>query len=416
MQQPAKTPLKILFIHQNFPAQFGGLARWLIGEGWDIRFATQLNGVSDEQFTIVPFRAHREVTPGIHHYVAGFERSVINAQGFARAAVGLRKGGYRPDLVVAHSGWGVGSLAKDVWPDCVYVPYFEWYYSWPPIDRTLHDKPRDELDERARTRTKNASIWLDFSSADAAICPTKFQADRFPDYFRDRLTVLPDGVDTDLHRPGPRNNKLLERFGVPADAEVLTYLARGMEPARGFPEMMRAVAALQRTRPNLHTVIVGNDRVTYGQQIEEGSWKKRMTSELDLDLGRLHFTGLVPRREMIGLFQSSDVHLYLTAPFVLSWSALEAMSCGCLIVASDTDSVREFMTDEETCLLCDMNDLEALISVVDRALTEKAALRSVREAARKRVIEKLDAKRIAYPLKKKFFEDLLEQRDRRVPR
>jgi len=413
MLNPAESPIKILFIHKNFPAQFGRLAQWLAGQGWDVSFATQLEGAEGKQFTIVPFTTHREVTPGIHRYVAGLERSVINAQGFARKALQLSRNGYQPDLVVAHSGWGVGSLAKDIWPDCVYVPYFEWYYNWPPIDRTPHDKAGNELEGRAHARLRNASCWLDFSSADAAICPTRFQVERFPEFLRDRLTVLPDGVDTDLHRPGPKNYKLLEHIGVPPGAEVLTYLARGMEPARGFPEMMRAVSALQSTRKNLHTVIVGNDRVAYGRQIEECSWKERMTSELDLDAGRIHFTGLVSQTDMIGLFQSSDVHLYLTAPFVLSWSILEAMSCGCLIVASNTEPVCEFITHEETGLLCDMNDHEALVSMVNRALMEKSTLRPIKVKARKSIIETLDAKRIAFPLKKKFFEDLLSQKDRR---
>jgi glycosyltransferase involved in cell wall biosynthesis len=180
-----------------------------------------------------------------------------------------------------------------------------------------------------------------------------------------------------------------------------------MEPTRGFPEMMEAVAVLQRRYDDLHTIIVGAERVAYGKQLQSGSWKKRMLNQLTIDLDRVHFTGLVSRKDMIKIFQASDVHLYLTVPFVLSWSALEAMSCGCLIVANDTEPVREFMTHEQNALLVNMDNAESIVEGLERALDQGNQLQALRRRAREIVVSVLDAKTIAFPKTKAFFEGLL---------
>lgn len=401
-----KRPPRILFIHENFPAQFGTFAGWLAARGWDVTFATAREGVGEVGFRVVTFKPHREVTKGIHHYVAGFERAVINGQAFVREAVRLRAAGYVPDIVVAHSGWGVGTFVKDVWPETRFVPYFEWFYHWPPRDRSRHDPPSDDLEGRARARVRNAPMWLDLSSADGAICPTGFQAEQFPQAFRDRITVLPDGFDTAMHCPGPRDDALLARFGVPRGAPVLTYLARGMEPSRGFPEMMEAVALLQKRRADLHAVIVGEDRVAYGRKLDSGSWRTSMLERLALDQSRLHFTGRVSRPDMIRIFQSSDAHLYLSVPFVLSWSAIEAMSCGCLMVASDVAPVREVMRHEENALLVDMHDAGAIADAVERALAKGDDIAAMRQRARADIVARFDAESVAFPRTVAYFESL----------
>lgn len=398
---------RILFVHENFPAQFGEFANWLSKEGWEVKFATAKEEYGKTNFDIVNFKPHRAISKKLHHYLAGYEKAIINAQAFARMAVALKKDGYRPDVLVAHSGWGVGSFAKDVWPDCKFVPYFEWYYSWPPKDRSRHDKPGDPLDGRAKARVRNSPMWLDFSSADAAICPTQYQADQFPKHIRDIITVLHDGVDTDLHCPGERSKEILSRLGIPEQARLVTYIARGMEPTRGFPEMMEAAAILQHRHDDIHTVIVGSERVAYGQQLHSGSWKQRMIEKLDIDPERLHFTGLVSRQDMVKILQSSHVHLYLSVPFVLSWSILEAMSCGCLVVASDTAPVREFMNHGDNAILVAVNDIDSVVSALEQALSSKNELNPIRERARETICTQLDAKTIMFPRKKTFLENVI---------
>ena len=185
----------------------------------------------------------------------------------------------------------------------------------------------------------------------------------------------------------------------------MTSITRGMEPHRGFPETMRALALLQRSRPRLHALIGGEDRVAYGAALPEGdSWKRRMLAELELDLGRVHFTGLLSRHDMVEVLRASDVHVYLTVPFVLSWSLLDAMSTGCLIVASDTAPVREFMTDGRTGLLVPPHDPAALAAKIGQALDAPAGYRRLRAAARAAIVETLDARRVIWPKKLAWLE------------
>jgi len=422
MATPAKGPRlerppRIAFAHTNYPAQFGGLGEWLSENGWEVAFITQRQNASkiETPMRVIECKDHREPSKETHKYVRPLERAAITGQSFARAAVDLTKQGFVPDIVMAHAGWGAGSYLKDVWTASRYVPYFEWYYNYPPADQTNGEVSANPIEGRAYNRTRNAPMWLDFSSADAALCPTEFQAGQFPPPFRSRLTVMHDGVDTDLHSPGDRSRAILQRWNVPEDAEVLTSITRGMEPHRGFPEIMRAIARLQKTRPKLHALIGGEDRVAYGAKLPEGdSWKKRMLAELDLDLDRVHFTGLLTRQDMIAVMRASDVHTYLTVPFVLSWSLLDSMAVGCLIVASDTAPVREFMDDNKTGLLVPMHDVDALVARINTALDDGPALEPVRERARARIVRKLDATRIIYPRKQMFLQELLGSRQRKI--
>lgn len=414
--------MRILFAHKNFPAQFGGFGEWLAGEGWEVAFLTQRAEASHPAMRVLACSDHRAPAEATHPYLRAFEGSVITGQAFARAAVDLDREGFAPDIVMAHAGWGAGTFLKDVWPRAVAIPYFEWYYNWPYPDRSPQDAaPPDPLEARARNRVRNAPLWADFSTADRALCPTRFQAAQFPPWMRERLTVLHDGVDTEIHSPapedGPRPRGILARWGVPEDAEVLTSITRGMEPHRGFPETMRALALLQKRRPRLHALIGGEDRVAYGAQLPTGeSWKKRMLAELDLDLARIHFTGLLSRRDMVDVMRAGDVHLYLTVPFVLSWSLLDAMATGCLLVASDTPPVREFMTDGATGLLCPPHDPAAIALRIEAALDAPDGGRGLRTRARARVAGELDARRVIWPRKLAFLRAALRRGEIRQPR
>lgn len=400
------TQKRILFIHKNYPAQFGTLGGWLAQKGWDVTFATERKDVTQSPFRVVRFEPHRKGTQGIHRYLAGLEEGVITGQGFARTAIAMKNQGYTPDIVVAHSGWGVGTFVKDIWPDTKFVAYLEWFYASPSQDRTPHDPdPEDPVDHSAKTRIRNAPFWLDMSGATCGICPTQYQADQFPAMLRERMTVLHDGIDTRLHSPGPRNPELMEELGIPVDAEVMTWVTRGMEPARGFPEMMHALADLQKDRPNLHAIIVGEDRVAYGAK-GGGSWKDKMLASHDYDLSRIHFTGLVSRTRMVEIIRAGNVHLYLTAPFVLSWSLLDAMSCGATLVASDVAPVKEFIKDGENGYLVDTYDHAALVARVKEALDSETDFGT---AARELIVSRYSAGEIVYPAKEALFLDIINR-------
>lgn len=397
--------MRILFIHKNFPAQFGGLGTWLAQEGWDVTFATEREDIKTQAMRVVRYTPHRAPNKETHRYLLGTEAAVIAAQSMARTAIAMKNKGYSPDIVVAHSGWGSGSFVKDVWPDAIFIPYFEWFYKFPPADTTPHDKSEaDPIDDSARNRVRNLPFHLDLASADHALCPTTYQADQFPGYLRDRLTVLHDGIDTSLHAPAPRNPDLLKELGIPEGARIMTWVTRGMEPARGFPEMMAALSALQKMHPDLHAIIVGEDRIAYGSKTKVKSWKDKMLAEFELDRTRLHFTGLVSRSRLVEILNAGDLHLYLTAPFVLSWSLLDAMSTGATLVVSDVAPVREFIIHEREGVLVDTYDHDALVAQISEVLTAPEAFAHLGTAARARIAENYDAHRIIYPKKKALFE------------
>lgn len=385
-------PMHVVFSHQNYPAQFGGFGAYLASLGWRVTFFTAADGASPPGgCQMVRMKPHREPSRETHRFALGMEKAMINAQAFANAAMAARGRGVTPDLVVAHSGWGSGTFAKAVWPDCKLVSYAEWYYRYPPVDDTGEPPLSAPEDGRANALARNTPTLLDLAEADLAFCPTRFQAEQFPDYLQDRLRVLHDGVDASRLVPDRGSRQGVAGLDLPEDAEIVTYATRGMEPHRGFPEFMRAVAALQKTRPRLHVVIGGEDRVAYGRRLPKGeSWKQRMLAELDLDLSRVHFTGLMAWVNYLKLLQASHVHVYLTVPFVLSWSLIEAMSTGCALVVSDTAPVREALRNGESAEMVDHSQIPALIASITRLLDERPRAHALGDAARATVLRRYD--------------------------
>lgn len=378
--------MRLLFLHNNFPAQFGALARHLSKRGHEVTFGTRWEGAPPPWLQMVRYRPHREVRKEQHPYLAFVEGAVLNGQALARTAWNMKASGYSPDLVVAHSGWGPGLYIPDVWPNAKYVGYFEWYYRPTGSDADfLHEVNRDDLH---RIRTRNAAILLDVAACNWGIVPTAFQASQFPDLLRRKLTVQHDGVDTAYFTPKPGRRLKLPGLDLSGVDELVTYATRGMEPYRGFPQAMAAFAEVQKRRPRAHVVIAGEDRVAYGRRLPDGdTYKKKMLRELDFDPDRLHFTGLLSRSHYRELLLASSAHVYLTVPFVLSWSMIDAMSAGCLLVASDTEPVREVIRDGENGLLVDFFDHDALADRLCEALERPEAFSGVREKARRTAVE-----------------------------
>ena len=298
----------------------------------------------------------------------------------------MKEGGYSPDLIVAHSGWGPGLYVRDIWPDARYLGYFEWYYRPKGSDVGYFD-PATRDDEH-RIRTRNAAILLDLAACNWGLVPTHYQASQFPQLLRRKLTVQHDGVDTEYLSPEPGRRLKLPDLDLSHVDELVTYVARGMEPYRGFPQAMTAFAEVQRRRPGAHIVVVGEDRVAYGRPLADGdTYRKKMLRELDFDRDRLHFTGRLPRNSYREVLRASSLHVYLSVPFVLSWSMIEAMSAGCLLVASDTEPVREVVRDGDTGLLVDFFDTGALADRICDALDRPGAYSHLREAARRTAVE-----------------------------
>lgn len=400
--------MKILFIHDNYPAQFGAIGAWLAGRGWDVRFATAWKGGDPADPRFFRYAVHREPTQGVHPYAAHLEKTAINGQAAARAFVAAHEKGYAPDIIMAHSGWGSGMFARNIWPKAKFVAYMEWWYNYPATDDLSLGTHKYDLHASLRQTTRNLPFHLDMTGAALRLCPTEYQASQFPPELRAGLTVLHDGVDMNVHAPASAPVTEAAGLHLTGMPEIITYFTRGMEPHRGFPQFMRALAQVQAKRPDLHAIIGGEDRVAYGTKLADGdSWKKRMLAELEgkLDLSRIHWVGLQPRNEFIKVLQASHAHVYLTADFVLSWSMLDAMAIACPMIVSDCAPVREYMS-EDTGLMVGLHDTDTLAERMEEALNDREGMRARGLAARQVIADRCDQAKI-YPQKEAMLKALL---------
>jgi len=386
--------MKILFLHPNFPAQFRHLATALVrNPNHEVVFGTMRQDGSLPGVRKAYYHPTRQAGADTHRYVRSLESAVLQGQAVYRMAQELKADGFYPHVVYAHSGWGPGLFIKDIFPKARYVGYFEWFYHAHGSDADFD--PADSLmaDDEARIRIKNAPILLDLAACDAGVTPTHWQCRQFPQELQSKLTVMHDGIDTDYFQPKPGAKLVLPNLGLDLSHvdEVITYVARGMEPYRGFPQFMEAVARLQQRRPHCHVVIVGEDRVAYGKSLPDGrTYKEKALEELDLDLSRIHFTGLLPHAQYRQVLQASSAHVYLTRPFVLSWSLLEAMATGCAVVASRTAPVKEVITNGTHGLLADFFSPADVAAQVETILDCPDQAASMRTQARKTVLARFD--------------------------
>jgi glycosyltransferase involved in cell wall biosynthesis len=382
--------MRVLFLHRNFPAQYRHVAAALAADKANqVVFGTRDSDGDIPGVTRVLFTPTRGVRPETHPYLRSTEEAVLDGQAVFRVCAQLREQGFVPDLVCAHSGWGPGLYAKDVFPKSKLLVYFEWYYHGRGGDADFIDPQAMDDDTACRIRTRNAPLLLDLADCDRGICPTAFQRDQFPAVFHPKLTVLHDGIDTDYFTPAPGTKLVLPKLDLSGAAEIVTYATRGMEPYRGFPQFMRAAALLLKRRPGLHIVVAGNDTVAYSRKLPAGqSYKQQALDELgDADLSRLHFTGALPYGQYLQLLRASAAHIYLTVPFVLSWSLLESMAAGCVVVGSDTAPVREVIENGRNGLLVDFFSPEAIAAQVIWALDHRREAEKIRAAARDFIVQ-----------------------------
>ncbi len=405
--------MNILFLHRNFPAQF----RYLINElakdkRNNIVFITN-NNDAERQFTNVKkiyYKLKRNVPDNCHRYLRFVEEAVIHAQSAAESAIMLKDAGFKPDIIYGHT-WGQTMYMKDIFPDVPLLCYFEWFYNSKGGDIGFDGKEMD-VDGLAKLRTKNAHLLIDLYSCDAGITPTKFQLKQFPKEFHGKIKVLHDGVDTDFCKPCENARfEISPNLVFTKDDEVVTYATRGMEEYRGFPEFMRAVSILQKKRPDMHVIIAGEDRVCYGPSLENTTYKKLMLDLLDLDLSRIHFTGGLPFYKYVNLLQISSAHVYLTYPFVVSWSLLDSMSCAAPVIASATDPVKEFVKDEFSGLLFDFYDVDEQVKKIEFALDNKNEMINIRNNARKTICDNYALKDLL-PLHIKYLKSLIESAEK----
>jgi len=415
--------MNVLFIHQSFPGQFKFLAPELVRLGHKVVALTHevITGCDWQGVRVVPYQTLRSSTSDIHPWVIDFETNVIYAESCFRAALRLREEGFVPDVIVAHPGWGESLFLKDVWPSAKLGIYCEFYYQADGADIDFDPEfPDDDPAQVCRLRVKNVNNTLHFGLADSAIAPTLWQASTFPEPFRSRITVVHDGVDTGEVCPNQSVNFSLVGaeggISLTRRDEVITFVSRNLEPYRGFHVFMRTLPEILKRRPNARVLIVGGDEVSYGSKPDkerygERNWRDILMDEVstqisDVDRLRIHFLGRIPYEQFLWLLQLSTVHVYLTYPFVLSWSLIEAMSTGCAIVASDTPPVREAISHGETGRLVSFFGASELADEICALLDNPLARASLGANARRFAKRHYDLKSICLPKQLAWFSSL----------
>lgn len=410
----------ILFVHQNFPGQYRHLAPALAARGDRVvaiggPTAAPLEGMALHRYNPLPPGG----IPPCHDWASDLQTKALRAEALAVLLERLLQQGLSPDLVIGHSGWGELLAVKDLLPQVPVLHQVEFVYRVEGGDSDFDPEFRSsDWRRRTRLRLRRLPQLQALHDLDWGLAPTPWQASTVPEPYRERLSVIHEGIDTDAITPEGPAEIVLERAGLrfrPGDP-LITFAARNLEPYRGFHRFMRMLPLLQRQRPDAQVLIVGGDGVSYGSPpAGGGSWKQTLLAELGdrLDRSRVHFVGPVPHGVLHQLFRVSAAHVYLTYPFVLSWSLLEAMACGSLVVASDTGPVHDAIRHGDNGLLVDFFDSQALADCLSAVLADPAAFAPLRQRARSSVVEGFDLRRVCLPRQLALVDQLLRGRDPR---
>ncbi|HSZ54231.1 MAG TPA: glycosyltransferase [Tepidisphaeraceae bacterium] len=389
--------MHVLYVHQNFPAQFGHIAYHLAQKpGWRCTFVSETEAGNVQGVEKVQYRRAGGATQHTHFCSRTFENAIFNCDGVYTALKARPE--IQPDLIVGHSGFGSTLFLRDLYPNTPIVNLFEYFY------RPRHFE--SDMGYRAdlgwtlpevfylRARARNAMILLDLENCTAGYCPTEFQRSTFPETYRGKVRAIFDGIERSVYhghdealRPpvAKRQNRRVAGIEVPASTRIVTYVSRGFESMRGFDLFLKAAKLIYQQFPDVMFLVVGADRIAYGGDesfLPQGtSFRQWVLGQDQYNLSKFQFLGNVPPRELALMLAATDLHIYLTVPFVLSWSMMDAMSCGAVVLGSDTAPVREMIRDGENGMLADLFDVEQIAGKAVKALRDPAAFRPLGRGA-----------------------------------
>ena len=394
--------MKVLLVHNNFPAQFRHIARALAQDprAWVVAIgsttARSVNGVDLIRYSLID----GDVS-ATHPFARRFDLECRRAEQVLYALSSLSSSGFVPDVILAHPGWGETLPLRTIFPRARILLYCEFYYGMEGRDVGFDPEFAETgADGHVALHLKNAATLLALIDSDAGVSPTAWQRSTYPREIQNRIAVIHEGVDTGVVRPAPDATfRLASGRELHGSDEVVTFVARNLEPLRGYHAFMRALPRIMAARPLAEILVIGGEGTSYGQPPPAGiTWKSIFFEQVAdrIDKKRLHFTGPLPYRDYLRALQVSSVHVYLTYPFVLSWSLIEALSAGCLVIASDTSPVRDVI-DRENGMLVPFFDTDQLADRAIEALTHPRQFYAMRAQARRTAVERYDVKRICLP-------------------
>ena len=393
--------MKFLFVHQNFPGQYLHIVRSLLADNaaqdgtHEIVFMTEPNENYLHGVRKVTYARPPASSATVHRHANDFDLAMRRAEAAAQGARQLKQLGFQPDIILGHHGWGELLNLPDVYPGVPILGYFEFFYKTTGSDVNCDPEFPLTPDSFGGVRAKNGVNLQAFALEQHGQVPTRWQLSTYPEWSRRWLHLLEEGVDLDSCRPNPEaRRKTLDigKISVSPHQKLVTYVARNLEPYRGFHTFMRALPALLESCPDVVVSVVGGDEVSYGAAHANGPWREILLAELQgrLDLSRIHFLGKIPYEQHLALLQRSDAYIYLSYPFVASWSLREALACGCVVIGGDTPTISEFITHEENGLLVPFLDSAALADATLLALRHKKLAARLRQGARAYAERKLD--------------------------
>ena len=377
----------ILFIHEGFPGQFKYLASILAQDEMNlVLYLTADAEIPTEAGINKIVYKPEEIPKNTNSLIYNFEKKLAHSKAVAKMLELIKSKDIIPDVIFGHSGC---MFVKDIFPDVPFIKYSEWVDTndFPAIKfsgENINDDYKEQL------ILSSAHDFCELEQADGAISPLEWQKAQYPKSLQQKITVIHDGVNTNICKPNPDATFEFEGKTYTTDDEIVTYATRGMEPVRGFPQFMKAAEILLKKRPNVTIFVGGLDKVCYGKPLKNDTWKQKMLRELDLDMSRIHFIGGQDYEDYIKLLQTTSAHVYATYPFVLSWSLIESLSCGTPLICSSTEPVLEVIKDNYNGLLYDFYNINMMVEKVEFALDNKDKMKEIRTNARNTAIEKFN--------------------------